>query len=188
MSNARDDSSQAGKRDSKDLFRYGVPPQNREAEESILSAILIDNATLLDVLEILSPEDFYRSAHQKIFEAISDLFSRNEPVDLVTLSNMLKSKGHLEMVGGAAYLASIIDTVPLAANAQHYAKIVHDKANLRRLIDKSNQIAKRCFEDRGEVEEVIDFAESAIFEISGAKSRQSFYKISDIINDNIEAA
>lgn len=173
--------------DGKDPFRYNVPPHNLDAEESILSAILMDNSTLLDVLEILVPDDFYRSAHQKIFSAIGELFTKNEPVDLITLTNILKTKNQLEEVGGATYLASIIDTAPLAANAQHYARIVHEKATLRRLIEKSNLIARRCFEDTEEVDDVIDFAESAVFEISGEKNRQSFYSLSQIVEKNIDA-
>ena len=98
-----------------------VPPQSLEAEESLLSAILIDNSTLFDILDILTPEDFYRSAHQKIFSAITDLFSRNEPVDLVTLANILRETGQLEDIGGATYLAAMVDQVPLAVNAKHYA-------------------------------------------------------------------
>jgi replicative DNA helicase len=170
----------------KDPYLYHLPPQSLEAEESILSAILVDNDTLLDVLEILSPEDFYRSAHQKIFSAISELFSRNEPVDLVTLTNILRENDRLEEIGGAAYLANLVDTVPLAVNAQYYAKIVYDKACLRRLIEKTNSIAKRCFEDRGDVDSVIDFAESSIFEISENKIRPTFYPIGKIIESNID--
>ena len=167
----------------KDPSLYHLPPQNIEAEESILSAILIDNSTLLDVIEILSPEDFYKSAHQKIFSAIAELFSKNEPVDLVTLTNILKEKGELEKIGGATYLARMVDTVPLAVNAPYYARIVHDKASLRRLIEKANVITKRCFEDRGNVEEIIDFAETSIFKLSESKTRQSFYPLSKMIED-----
>ena len=105
---------------------------------------------------------------------------------MVTLANKLKEKGQLEVVGGASYLARLVDTVPLAVNARHYAKIVHDKASLRRLIEKANAIVKRCFEERGEAEDVIDFAETAIFEISEQKARQSFYPLSKIILGNIE--
>jgi len=165
---------------------YKIPPQNIEAEESLLSGILIDNNTLLEVIDIISPEDFYRSAHQKIFSGIVELFSKNEPVDLVTLTNALKERGNLEEIGGATYLATLVDTVPLAVNAKHYAKIVHDKATLRRLIERANDIAKKCFEDRGNVDEVIDFAESSIFEISKNKHKQAFYPISEIIDGNIE--
>lgn len=165
---------------------YKIPPQSIEAEESLLSGILIDNNTLLDIIDIVSPEDFYRSAHQKIFSGIVELFSKNEPVDLVTLTNALKERGHLEEIGGATYLATLVDTVPLAVNAKHYAKIVHDKASLRRLIEKANKIAQECFEDRGNVDEIIDFAESSIFEISKDKHKQSFFLISEIIDSNIE--
>ena len=165
---------------------YKIPPQSIEAEESLLSGILIDNNTLLDIVDIISPEDFYRSAHQKIFSGIVELFSKNEPVDLVTLTNALKERGNLEEIGGATYLATLVDTVPLAVNAKHYAKIVHDKASLRRLIEKANEIAKECFEDRGNVDEIIDFAESSIFEISKNKHKQSYYPISEIIDGNIE--
>ena len=171
---------------SKDSAPYGTPPQNIEAEASIISAILIDNDALLDVIETLGPEDFYRTAHQKIYAAITDLFDKAEPVDLVTLANKLKEKGELEAVGGASYLARLVDTVPLAVNAPHYAKIIHDKASLRRLIEKANAIIKRCFEERGEAEDAIDYAESAVFEISEKKARQSFYPISKIILGNIE--
>jgi replicative DNA helicase len=171
----------------KDPSLHYIPPQNIEAEESILSAVLIDNHTLLDVLEILKPDDFYKSAHQKIFSAISDLFSKNEPVDLITLNNILKEKGHLEQVGGATYLARLMDTAPLAVNAQHYAKIIHNKASLRRLIENANKITKRCYEDQGDVDDVIDFAEKSIFEISSNKNKQSFYPLSQLILSNIDA-
>jgi replicative DNA helicase len=165
---------------------YNIPPQNVEAEESILSAILIDNSSLLDVIEILTAEDFYRTAHQKIFAAVIDLFNKDEPIDLVTLANHLKVKGHLEEVGGASHLARLVDTVPMAVNATHYAKIVHDKASLRRLIEKANAIAKRCFKEQGDADEVIDFAEASVFEISEKKTRQAFYPLSKLILRNIE--
>jgi len=170
----------------KDSAPYSLPPQNIEAEESIISAILIDNNTLLDVIEILAPEDFYRTAHQKIYAAITDLFDKTEPIDLVTLANKLKEKGQLDEIGSASYLARLVDTVPLAVNAPHYAKIVHDKASLRRLIEKANAIVKRCFEERGNADDVIDFAETAVFEISEKKAQQAFYPIGKLILGNIE--
>ncbi|MBW2678066.1 MAG: replicative DNA helicase, partial [Deltaproteobacteria bacterium] len=143
--------------------------------------------TLLDVLETLISEDFYRSAHAKMFAAITELFEKNEPVDLVTLANILKEKGQLDEVGGATYLAKLVDTAPLAVNAQHYARIIRDKASLRQLIERSNEIATRCFEDSGDVDDVIDFAEKAIFEIAGNKNKKSFYPLSQIIGQNIDA-
>ena len=163
-----------------------IPPQNIEAEESLLSAILVDNTALLEVVETLSAADFYRTAHQKIYEAITDLFDKAEPIDLVTLNNHLKEKGHLEAVGGAAFLARLVDVVPLAANAQHYARIVHDKAVLRRLIEKANAISKRCFQEQGPTDEIVDFAENAIFEVADQKARQAFYPLSKLIDVNID--
>ncbi|OQX05576.1 MAG: hypothetical protein BWK80_51965, partial [Desulfobacteraceae bacterium IS3] len=168
------------------LDRLRQPPQSIETEESLLSAILIDNKTLLDVIEILSPEDFYKPAHQKIFDAVTDLFRKNEPADLVTVHNILKEKGQLEQAGGATYLSWLMDAVPVAVNAPHYARIVRDKACLRRLIEKANSITRRCFEDSGNVDEVIDFAEREIFEISENKITQSFHPIGRIIEDNID--
>ena len=170
----------------KDPSFLHVPPQNLEAEEALLSAILIDNSSLLDIVEILRAEDFYRSAHQKIFTTITDLFSRNEPVDLVTLANSLKEKGWLEEVGGPTFLAALVDAIPLAVNPQHYARIVHSKATLRRLIEKTSEISKRCYEDRGNVDEVIDFAESAIFEVAQNKSKKAFTAMREIVNLNID--
>ncbi len=163
-----------------------LPPQNIEAEESLISAVLIDNATLLEVLEVLSPEDFYRTAHQRIFNAMTELFGRSEPVDLITLTNKLKENSHLEEIGGAAYLSRLLDTAPAAVNAVHYARIVHDKACLRRLITKSNQIVQKCFEDSGDIDELLDFAEHTVFEIAENKIRKSFHPLSELIETNID--
>ncbi|MCG6894994.1 MAG: replicative DNA helicase [Desulfobacteraceae bacterium] len=165
---------------------YQVPPQNLDAEDAILSAVLVDNDILLDAVEILSPEDFYKSAHQKIFGAMLELFSRNEPVDLVTLANLLRQQGQLESVGGASYLAQLVEAVPMAVNARHYAKIVHEKACLRRLIERSNRIIQRCYQDSGNMEDILDWAESAIFEISQNKIRPAFYPLGKIIENNID--
>jgi replicative DNA helicase len=175
------------KKYSKDPSLQKLPPQSIEAEESILSAILLENSTLLDVLEILTPDDFYRTAHQRIFAAIEILFRKAEPVDLITLTNALREANQLEEIGGAAYLARLVDTVPSAINVSHYARIVRDKAALRRLIAKASEITQRCFEDAGEFDQVLDFAEGAIFEISENKHRAAFHPLSKIIDINIDA-
>lgn len=179
--------SNPAKASTKDPTLQKLPPQSIEAEESILSALLLDSSTLLDVLEILRPENFYRTAHQKIYAAIVELFSKAEPVDLVTLTNILRDKNQLEDIGGAAYLARIVDTVPSAINVQHYARIVRDKSSLRRLIAKANEITQHCYEDAGDLDQVLDFAESAIFEISEDKHQAAFHPISKIIEANIDA-
>ena len=163
-----------------------VPPQSIEAEESLFSAILIDNDALLEVIEVLSPNDFYKIAHQKIYSSILDLFNKNEPVDLVTLANALKEQGRIEEVGGAAYLARFLD-IPLATNATHYARLVYEKACLRRLIEKATAIVNKCFEDSGNLDEILDYAQSSIFEISEKKIKQAFYPLKDIIDDNFDA-
>ncbi len=163
-----------------------LPPHNLEAEESLLSATLIDNDTLLDILEIIKPDDFYRTAHQKIFASVIDLFNNSEPVDLVTLNNDLSEKGQLQSVGGSHFLASLVDTVPMAVNARHYARIIHGKAVLRRLIEKSTKIVQLCYQDRGEVDDVINFAERTIFEVMEDKTSKAFHSISELVASNFD--
>jgi replicative DNA helicase len=164
-----------------------VPPHNVEAEQSILSAILIENKILAEVLEILADQDFYRTAHQKIFAAMLDLFEQNEPADLITLANVLKQKGELESVGGASYLAELMDQFPMAVNAGHYARIVREKAILRCLIARAASIAGRCFEDCGHVEDILDFAERAVFEISENRVKPSFCTLGNLLTHACEA-
>jgi len=174
------------KKAQKDTQLYGLPPQNIEAEASLLSAILIDNRILDDVVDVLISEDFYRSTHQIIFKAMIELVEKREPIDLVTLTNILKDRGELDTIGGAIYLAKLIDEVPLAVNAGHYAKIIHDKATLRRLIEKGYAIIKNCFDDQENVDEIIDFAESCLFEISEKKIKPSFYEVKDLLKGGFE--
>jgi replicative DNA helicase len=163
-----------------------LPPQNIEAEEALLSAVLIDNILLLEIIEKVSVQDFYRSAHQKIYKAMIDLFEKTEPIDLVTLSNHLKSKNQLEEIGGASFLAALIDAVPMAVNVGHYAKIVSEKATLRRLIEKTAQISRRCYEDTEDIDEIVDFAERSIFEISDNQARKQFHPIGELIMANYD--
>jgi replicative DNA helicase len=170
----------------RDLSLQKVPPQSIEAEQSILGSILIDNDILFDVMDLLSDGNFYREAHRKIYRGILALFEKNEPIDLITLTNILKKQNELDAVGGAAYLAELVDQVPVAANAAQYAKIVREKAILRNLISSAAHIATRCYEEGGDVDEVLDFAESAIFEISEKKISPSFYPLSDIITDSFK--
>jgi replicative DNA helicase len=164
-----------------------LPPQNIDAEESIISAILLDNHTLLDILDILIPEDFYKNAHQKIFTGMTELFQKSEPVDLVTLAEHLRNKNQLDEIGGAVYLARLVDTAPVPANAKHYAKIIKEKASLRKMITAAADITNRCFDYSADVEEVIDYAESVVFEIAESKTKPSYYPISKIIETNIDA-
>jgi len=170
----------------KDPSLYNLPPQNLEAEEAIISAILIDNSTLDDIVEILSSDDFYKTVHKQIFSAITELYANEEPVDLVTLSNKLKEAGKLEKIGGATHLAKIIDTAPMAVNARHYARIIYEKARLRRLIGKANDIIKRCFDDTGDIEKVMDFVERAIFDELAGSKKTSYDRLSDLIGPSFD--
>ncbi len=163
-----------------------TPPHDLDAEASLLSAIFINNDVLLDITDILTPDDFYKGAHKKIFRAILNLASQEEPADLVTVAHALKQKDELESIGGAAYLASISDAAPMAVNAVHYARIIQGKASLRVMIDAASKIIQRCLEDRGDVVNTIDFAESTIFQISEKKSGGAFRPIGELININID--
>ncbi len=162
-----------------------VPPHRIDAEESLLTSILFNNDSLLDILQFLTPEDFYKSSHKRIFEAIVKLFNKSEPIDLITLSNVLREEAALEEVGGAVFLASLIQSVPQAANVEYYAKIVHEKAILRRLIEKSALISQMCYQDT-DSEETINFAQNAIFEISENKLKPSFLPLSQVVRTSID--
>jgi replicative DNA helicase len=167
-----------------DLSSHKLPPQNIEAEESILGGILIENEAINRVTEILDADDFYRDAHRKIFNALINLSERDEPADLITLTNELRKIDQLDSIGGASYLTSLIDSVPTAANIEYYAKIVKEKAILRKLIQTSTEIITQSYEDRGDVEVFLDEAERAIFEISEKRVRPSFYSIREIVKDS----
>jgi len=170
-----------------DPSSYKIPPQNLEAEQSILGGILLENSSINSAVEILSKDDFYSEAHRKIFKTIIEISDKNEPVDLITLSSSLKDKGMLDSVGGTSYLASLVDNVPSAANVANYAKIVKEKAILRGLIGSATNIIDSCYETGSDVDVVLDKAEHSIFEISQNKVRPSFYPIKDIVKDSFLA-
>lgn len=165
---------------------HKLPPQNIEAEQSVLGGILIENKAINRVMEILTEDDFYREAHRKIYSAILNLSERDEPSDLITLTNELKRMNQLESVGGASYIASLIDSVPTAANIEHYAKIVKEKSILRRLIQTSTDIITQCYEEQGDIEAFLDEAERAIFEISERRIKPSFYPIREIVKSSFK--
>ena len=164
-----------------------VPPNSIEAEESVLGGILLDNNALDRAIELIIPEDFYREAHRKIMRAIIDLSERHEPVDLVTLSDALRSRNELQDVGGASYLAELTERVPTAANVAYYARIVKDKAILRSLIETSTEIAMRSYEAPANVESFLDEAEHQIFALSERKTRPSFFRVRDIVIESMKA-
>jgi replicative DNA helicase len=172
-----------------EVSSYKLPPQNIEAEQCVLGSILLENNVINNILEIINPEgdDFYSDAHRKIFNVIVELYEKNEPLDLVTLNNALKDKKILDAVGGTAYLASLVDNVPSAANAVNYARIVKEKAILRGLITTATEIIDSCYQPDNEVDGILDRAEHGIFEISQNKVRPSFAPIKDLIKESFHA-
>jgi replicative DNA helicase len=169
-----------------DASLHKVPPQNLEAEQSVLGGILLDNLALNTVLELLETDDFYSEGHRKIFSAIVELSNRNEPCDLITLSNILKNQKRIDKVGGTAYLASLVDNVPSAVNIAYYAKIIKEKSILRRLISTATEILNKSYDSGMDIDSVLDEAEHAIFEISENKIRPSFHPIREIIKDSFK--
>jgi replicative DNA helicase len=169
-----------------DLLAQRLPPQNLEAETSVLGAVLLENEALNRVLEILKEDDFYREAHRRIFSAILHLYEHSEPVDLITLSEVLKTRGDLDAVGGVEYLNSLVNGVPTAANISYYAKIIKEKAILRKLINRATEIVSQSYSNSGDVDEFIDQAERTIFEISEDRVRPSFYPIKDLIKSSFK--
>jgi replicative DNA helicase len=169
-----------------EIIRHKLPPQNIEAEQSVLGGILIENSALNRVLEILTEEDFYRDSHQRIFQALIDLSEKNEPADLITLTNELKTSKLLDDIGGPSYLASLIDMVPTAANIEYYARIVKEKATLRKLIDAATQIVTQSYSDSGDIDAFLDEAEQAIFRISEHKVKPSFYHMKDVVKESFK--
>ncbi len=165
---------------------HRLPPQQLEGEMSVLGGILLENQALNKALEILVPDDFYRESHRKIFKTLIDLSDRGEPADLVTLSSALQQNGDLEAVGGASYLATLVDYVPTAANIAYYCRMVKEKALARRLIGVATEIATRGYEG-GDMESTLDWAEKSIFEIAGMKSRPSYFSTKDILKDTFKA-
>lgn len=172
--------------DALDVSSHKLPPQNIEAEQSILGGILIENDAINKVMETLTPEDFYRDAHRKIYNALINLSARDEPADLITLTNELRKIDQLDAAGGASYIASLIDSVPTAANIEYYAKIVKEKSILRQLIQTSTEIITESYQDRSDVESFLDEAERSIFQISENRVRPSFYPIRDIVKQSFK--
>lgn len=158
-----------------------VPPQNIEAEQSTLGAMLIERAAIEKAAEILSKEDFYREAHQTLFEALTNLAERDEPVDAITVQEELKNRDKLEFIGGASYLMALLDAVPTAANIEYYAKIVQEKALLRRLIEAANEIIGLARGEIEDVSEVLDRAEQLVFGVAQQQSQEYFAQLRTLL-------
>lgn len=159
-------------------------PHNAEAERTVLGAVLVDNAAFNSAAEVLSRDDFYREAHRRIFDAMAALAERSQPIDLVTLKDELTREAALEAVGGAAYLASLLDGVPRVASVEQWSRLIKEKAVLRNLIHASNRISQACYEAEDDAAAILDRAEAAIFEIAERRIRQGFVGIREIVKES----
>ncbi|MEW6440809.1 MAG: replicative DNA helicase [bacterium] len=171
---------------SPNAFLERVPPQNLEAEASVLGGILLENQAVLKVAEVVQPEDFYREAHRKIFRAMVELQERGEPVDLITLKEEMNVKGWLQEVGGAVYLASLVDRVPTAANILYYARIVKEKSILRQVIEASTEIVREAYEEPANAVDFLDKAEQTVLEIARRQQRKGFIPLRTVLQDNFQ--
>jgi replicative DNA helicase len=159
-------------------------PHNAEAERTVLGAVLVDNSAFNSAAEVLNRDDFYRDGHRRIFDAMAALAERSIPIDTVTLKDELVRTSSLEAVGGAAYLASLVEGLPRITNVDEWGRIIREKAVLRRLIHASTRIAQECYEAERDPSEILDSAEKSIFEIAERRLNQGFVGIRDIVKES----
>jgi len=160
-----------------------LPPQNIDAEQSVLGATMLDKDALIKIADQLTPTDFYVEKHRLIYEAMLDLYEKREPIDILSLSNRLASKELLKELGGQSYLASLLSGVPSAANILHYAKIVREKATLRRLIQAGQRIVEMGYIEEQDLEKLLDKAEQNLFAVSQKYLKQNFVPIQTILTE-----
>ncbi len=163
-----------------------VPPQAVDAEMAVLGSILIDNDCVGRVVEILDPSHFYRTAHQKIFTSAISLYEKNEPIDLITMSEDLKRRKLLDEIGGTYFLTELAGSVPTSANVDYHARIVFEKALLRQLIEESAEIAKECYDGSEGAHDILDRSEQRIFGLSDKHLRSTFQHLSPIMHEAFE--
>lgn len=155
-----------------------IPPQDIEAEISTLGSLMLDKDAIFRVADALGPHDFYKPLHREIYEAMSDLYNRHEPLDVLSVTSRLREKGKLEEIGGSAYLATLVNAVPTASSIEHYASIVRKKRLLRDLIEASSHIAQLGYKEAEDVTQLIDEAEQKIFGIAKDSLKQEFFPVS----------
>ena len=163
-----------------------IPPHSVEAEKSVLGAALLSKDALFDVVEIVRAEDFYDENHKEIYKAMLELHRKNAPVDALTVAEELKKRNSLNMVGGRAYIASLSSGTPTTSNAMEYGRIVAEKAAVRRLINTADDIVTKGYEDSMDANQMLDYAESGIFEISQARQKGQYTHLKDVLLTNIE--
>ncbi len=160
-----------------------LPPQNIEAEQSFLGSIMLDKNAIIKIADLVSPADFYREIHKYIYEAILALYERREPIDMLSLSNILNERKILEQIGGSSYLSSLVNKVPSAAHIVHYAKIIQKKATLRRLIAAASEIINLGYQEEEDTDKLLDESEQKIFNVSQKFIKQDFIAIKPILGE-----
>lgn len=163
-----------------------VPPQNQEAEVSVLGSILLDKEAIVKVADILVPDDFYNDSYRIIFDEMLWLYEHHQPIDLVTLQNRLEERSELENIGGATLLSQLANSVPSAAHVVNYAKIVSDKALLRRLITTANDVINLAYQTEGEPTEILDQAEQKIFNVSERHFKENFIPLKSVLTESFD--
>ncbi len=163
-----------------------APPQNVEAEQSVLGSILLDSKCLIKIADKLFSDDFYEPSHRIIYSAMIELFEKRRAIDVITLTDNLESKKKLKEIGGATYLTNLVSMVPTSAHVVHYANIVHSKGTLRRLIDAANEISSLAFTEKNEISDILDKSEQLLFSVSQNSTNQNFVPIKDILAESFE--
>lgn len=163
-----------------------IPPQNIEVEQSLLGSLLLDKNAFDKIADIVQPTDFYRDAHRHIYEAMQMLYSKQEPIDLVTISNLLEERKLIEKVGGRSYLATLANIVPTSAHVIQYANITRKKATLRRLQEAATDITELSYKEESEIDELLDNAEQKLFSVSQNFLKQSFVPINSILGETFD--
>lgn len=167
-----------------------VPPQDLDAEQSVLGGMLLSKDAIADVVEVLKGHDFYRPSHETIYQAILDLYAKGEPADPITVSAELTRRGEISKVGGAPYLHTLVQSVPTAANAEYYAEIVHERAVLRRLVAAGTKITQMGYAADGDVDEIVNSAQAEIYAVTEQRTSEDYLPLGDIMEgalDEIEA-
>src|SRR3989344_1456220 len=160
-----------------------MPPHNVEAEQSVLGALMLDKNAIIKVADFVKIGDFYKDAHNMIYATMLDLYEDREPIDVLSLSNKLTEQKKLENVGGASYLASLVNSVPSSANITHYAKVVQKKAVLRRLIETASEITELGYNEAEDIEKVLDDAEQKLFAVSQKSIKKDFVPLKTILGE-----
>jgi len=158
-----------------------IPPQNLEAEQSLLGSLLIDKEAMLKIADAVNPDDFYKQNHSLIFEAMNELYAKHEPIDILSVTNRLEEKKQIESIGGRSYLMQLSNIVPTSSHVLHYAGIIHKKATLRRLLETASVIGELVYNEEEDLDVVLDKAEKHLFGVAQNSSKQAFVPIKNVL-------